>query len=484
MVTGKQKQKQKKGVAPSPPARQPPVEETRQPPTETAQQAPPSETPPPATPVAKAEDTVTISKAEFEKLKAQMEYMEKNLALHSKENKEKHGLIHSIFSRSRPSPKRRVPPSEAPAVRVGSVKTVKAKAAKVKDVKAKDGEPSKTALRMLRLYRRFSAVMPPKLMSYFQQHMKYAGISEERSAIVLGRSLLVSFLAGAIPLMLYLVIFNPDTTPITVSIAVGLFFGGMILTLFLHYLSLYFSIADRSAAVEKMLPDFLSLVVSNLRAGMSPYAAFVHAARPEFGAFHEAVMLSMSKMGGKGSIVEALIDVSGNFDSPILRRTVTLFAKGVRSGGQLVRLLNSSAEEVRRIQDLRAELIAATRTYSIFLSFIVVAVMPFLLAVSTNFVGVFVRLEMDTSGATSNMPGGVQMPSFSGKILVTPDDMQNISFLTLLVIDLMVSILIGVVDRGKVMYGIKSFPVLAILSIIAFTLAKAFIGNFLAGFMI
>ena len=233
-----------------------------------------------------------------------------------------------------------------------------------------------------------------------------------------------------------------------------------------------------------MLPDFLSLVVSNLRAGMSPYAAFVHASRPEFGAFHEAVMHSMAKMGGKGSIAEALVDVSENFDSPILRRTVTLFAKGVGSGGQLVRLLNSSAEEVRRIQDLRAELISATRTYTIFLSFIVILVMPFLLAVSTNFVLVFVRLEANANGATSSMPGGAKMPSFSGKILITADDMTNISFITLVIIDLMVSILIGVVDRGKIMYGIKSFPVLAVLSVVAFIFAKAFIAGFLSGFMV
>jgi pilus assembly protein TadC len=336
---------------------------------------------------------------------------------------------------------------------------------------------------MLRMYRGFSGIIPSKLVAYFERKMRFAGVDPEQNAIVLGRAMLVSFLAGALPLMLYLAIFNPVTTSVTVSIAAGLFLGGVIFMLILHYLALYFRIADRSAAVEKMLPDFLSLVVSNLRAGMSPYDAFVHAARPEFGAFHDAVMLSMAKMGGKGSIADALVDVSENFDSSILRRTVTLFAKGVRSGGQLVRLLNSSAEEVRRVQDLRAELVSSTRTYSIFLSFIVVAVMPFLLAVSTTFVMVFIRLALDTGGMSSGMPAGTQMPSFTGKILITMDDIQNISFITLIVIDLLVSILIGIVDHGKATYGVKSFPVLAILSVIAYIFARSFIGSFLANFM-
>jgi len=337
---------------------------------------------------------------------------------------------------------------------------------------------------MIHMYRRSHAVLPPKLVAYFDRKMRLAGIGEEECAVVLGRAVFVCFLAGALPLMLYLAIYNPITTPVTVSIAAGLFFGGILLSFILHYLNLYFRIADRSAAVEKLLPDFLSLAVSNLRAGMSPYDAFVHAARPEFGPFHDAVMVSMSKMGGKGAIADALLEVSDGFDSSLLRRTVTLFAKGVRSGGHLVRLLNSSAEEVRRIQDLRTELIVSTRTYSIFLSFIVVAVMPFLLAVSTNFVMIFARLQLETSGVAAGMPAGAQIPSFTGKILITMDDMQNISFITLIVISLLASILIGVVDRGKVVYGAKSFPTLVILSMIAYFLAKALIGSFLSAFML
>lgn len=326
--------------------------------------------------------------------------------------------------------------------------------------------------------------MPRGLVNHFEKKMQYAGVNPEQSAILLGRAILTSVLTGAIPLMLYLVIFNPITNPVTVGIAIALFFGGMLASLILHYLWLYYKVADRSSFVEKLLPDFLSLTVSNLRAGMSPYAAFVHAARPEFGPFHDAVVQAMAKISGKGSVDQALLEVSENFDSAILRRTVTLFAKGMSSGGQLVRLLNSSADEVRRIQDLRTELVSSTRTYAIFLSFIVVAVMPFLLAVSTNFVMVFLKLTAETSGVTTSLPAGVEMPSFSGKILITMDDIQNISFITLVVINFLVCILIGIVDHGKAIYGVKQFPLLAVLSIIVYFLARLFIASFLTGFMI
>ncbi len=367
------------------------------------------------------------------------------------------GLLHSLFSRQMPVPAKPAAPKPA----------------------AQKKEPGTPAI--WRIYRRFSSILPAGLMGPLERKMRFAGIDPDMNSILLGRALLVCFLAGMLPLMLYLAVLNPLATPATTLTAISLFLGGSLSSIILSYLWLYFRVVDRASAVEKILPDFLSLAVSNLRAGMTPYVAFVHAARPEFGAFHDSVMLSMARMGGRMSIADAFIYVSGDFDSAILRRTVMLFAKGMRSGGQLVRLLNSSADEVRRIHDLRTELVSSTRTYSIFLAFIVVAVMPFLLSVSLNFVTVFVKLQIDTGSMDAGMAA---LPSFTGKILITVDDMYNISVITLVVIDLLVAVLMGIVDRGKAIYGIKNFPLLLALSLLSFFIAKAIIGSFLSGFMV
>lgn len=230
------------------------------------------------------------------------------------------GILHAIFSQPRPVPQKAAPEAEH-----------EPKPAKGRPHK-KSVEPAEPNPSIVRLYRRFTAAMPRGLVNHFEKKMQYAGVNPEQSAILLGRAILTSVLTGAIPLMLYLVIFNPITNPVTVGIAIALFFGGMLASLILHYLWLYYKVADRSSFVEKLLPDFLSLTVSNLRAGMSPYAAFVHAARPEFGPFHDAVVQAMAKISGKGSVDQALLEVSENFDSAILRRTVTLFAKGMSWG--------------------------------------------------------------------------------------------------------------------------------------------------------
>jgi hypothetical protein len=255
---------------------------------------------------------------------------------------------------------------------------------------------------------------------------------------------------------------------------------GFVAGLAWYYLLLYFQIADRTSEVEKVLPDFLLLTVSNLRAGMPPFTAFVHAARPQFGPLYEEVKFSTAKAGGTASLVDALNEISDYFDSQVLKRTVNLFTKGIKSGGQLSKLLNSCADEIRRIRDLRAELNTSTRTYTIFLGFIIIVIMPFLLSVSTQFVTIFLALQpTDTDLDIENM---ANIPSFSGKILITPEEMIAVSIATLLVTSLFVSGLAGIISKGKALYGVKYFPVFALASIVAFIIARMFIGGIFASF--
>jgi hypothetical protein len=269
---------------------------------------------------------------------------------------------------------------------------------------------------------------------------------------------------------------------VTVSISIGLFSYGFVATTGLSYLELFFKIADRATRVEKILPDFLLLTVSNLRAGMTPYSAFIQAAKPEFGELYEEVRLSTTKAGGTTSLITALKEISLYFDSEVLRRSVDLFAKGIRSGGQLAKLLRGSADEVQRIHDLRAELTSSTRTYAIFLGFILVVVMPFLLSVSTQFVAAFLALQPEST--VMELEGAGSIPSFSGLVLITPEQMVTIAMVTLVLTSLLVSALLGIINRGKALYGIKYFPLFAIASVVVFFLAREMMGNMFSAFVV
>jgi pilus assembly protein TadC len=331
-----------------------------------------------------------------------------------------------------------------------------------------------------RPFRRFGGIVPKKQVAYFTKKLNYAGMRVD-ARVWLGERLLLSFLMGVVSLALYLAIHNPVASPMTAIIGASLLSYGVIATIMMSYLELYFKIADRTSRVEKILPDFLLLTVSNLRAGMTPYSAFVQASKPEFGDLYEEVRLSTAKAGGTASLVDALSEISLYFDSEILRRTVKLFAKGIRSGGQLAKLLRNSAEEVQRIQDLRAELTSATRTYAIFLGFILVVVMPFLLSVSTQFVTAFLELQPDD--ADLELEGAAELPSFSGLILITPEEMMMISVVTLVITSLLVSFLLGIINKGRAIYGLKYFPIFAVASTVLFFIAKEFISGMFSVFV-
>jgi Flp pilus assembly protein TadB len=332
-----------------------------------------------------------------------------------------------------------------------------------------------------RTCRRFGSSPPKKFIKYFDEKLKVSGIQEE-TRVWLGKRVMITVCFGLIMLLSYLVAYNPIATPETISISIVLFISGTVIVSFLSYLHLYFKIANRTSAVEKVLPDYLMLTVSNLMAGMSPFNAFIKAARPEFGALYDEIELNVAKAGGKTSLVAVIKEISDKFDSQIFKRTTNLFVKGIKSGGQLAKLLHSSADEVRHIQDLRTELVTATRTYTIFLGFIIVVIMPFLLAVSTHFLTMFSTIQAESSAGLDTAILG-NAPTMAGKIRITPDEMVNMSMVTLAITSLLVSSLMGIIGRGRALYGVKYFPILLIASIIFFILARTVVASMLSGFI-
>jgi pilus assembly protein TadC len=334
---------------------------------------------------------------------------------------------------------------------------------------------------MRRHFRRLGSTVPRSSISFFEKKLNHAGVRYD-VRIWIGERLLLALFIAVLSLATYIIVNRPELDIMSFLISSSLFIYGLLATLALFYLSLYFQIADRASKVEAILPDFLLLTVSNLRAGMTPYSAFLSAAKPEFGALYEEVRMSTSKGGGTASLIDNLNEISIYFDSQILRRTVNLFAKGIRSGGQLAKLLKESADEVQKIRDLRAELATATRTYAIFLGFILIIVMPFLLSVSTQFITIFLALQPETN--VLELEGAGDIPSFSGTVLITPEDMVAIAVITLGLTSLLVSGLLGIIIRGKALYGIKYFPVFAIASVVFYFIAREVISGMFSAFSI
>jgi len=188
-----------------------------------------------------------------------------------------------------------------------------------------------------------------------QAWLDYAGITTEVD-VWLGSRLLVAFLFGVFAFLLpwtagvYLGMVSIETLGdyarmLLLSLTLGILTFAFIL--FLYYLHLYYIIDDRTKRVERALPDFLLMVSANMRAGMTPFTAFHISARPEFGPLEDVIKLVAAKAMGTESLSIAFEEIPRYVKSDLLKKTVSFFEKGMRSGGHLARILESSAEEIR-----------------------------------------------------------------------------------------------------------------------------------------
>lgn len=329
-------------------------------------------------------------------------------------------------------------------------------------------------------YRRLASIIPDRLIRYMESKLIVTGVRVDVRELA-GSWILICSGFGLVSLMGYVLLVHGLSASwdlIDYLTLLEFFLIGFVVAIMALELSTYYAMRNRTTVMEKVLPDYLLLIASNLRAGMTPFTAFVKAARPEFGALSKEVIIAASGLSGTASLNDALDELAKRFDSMILERAVVFFKKGVRSGGRIASLLVSSAEEIRKIQDLRAELIIATRTYSIFLGFIVIIIMPFLLSLSTHFITMFLKIREQTIGTSDSISRSI--PMFGGNILITPGEMEYLAFASLLLTSLLVSALVGIITRGRVLDGVKYFPVFAVASMVMFIISKMVIGGMLS----
>ncbi len=329
-------------------------------------------------------------------------------------------------------------------------------------------------------YRRIGEFLPLKQRNVLQDKINKAGGSEDASRW-LGKRVIYSVIVGILffilPFAFYLfdlklsiIDFGAFSPALVGVLCIWFFFIGTAIGLTAFYLIIYYAIVSRAEQVEHVLPEFLLMIAANLRAGMTPFNAFRRSATSELGPLEKEIQIAAVKAGSSQSLAEALNSISDRIDSDILERTIALFEKSVRSGGQLAELLTAISEEVRRNQELKADLITSTRSYTIFLFFIILIVSPCLLAVSAQFLNIYSGIKGQFSGEAIQ---GYSLPFFSGKVTINSDYAIFITYLTLVGTAFFASVLMGVISRGKILYGIKYFPLLAIGSIIVFQVATS-----------
>jgi len=336
--------------------------------------------------------------------------------------------------------------------------------------------------------KKFSSYARMRGKDRIAQLLSYAGI-ETNPDIWMGSRLLITFLAGMIGCLLpfsVLPFLSIKDVPLlsgtdlfsrlSSSLLLGAVFAlGAALLIYMH---LYYLVAERTKRVEKVLPDFLLIVSANLRSGMTPFAAFQAAARPEFGPLQSEILFMSSRSLGTESFTDILRELTVNIDSSMLRRVINFFENEVKSGGKLAHLLETSANEIRETEEVKNQMMVATKSYAIFLAFILVVGLPLLLAISTQFLSVFTKFQANLGSGEETKVAGASMIS-APKLTVSVSFIEQMAYTIIFGTSILTSLLIGILAEGKALYGLKYFPPLAFTSLVFFLIFKTVIGGFI-----
>jgi len=273
---------------------------------------------------------------------------------------------------------------------------------------------------------------------------------------------------STIPYMSFYDILHRIIMSISVLIISFVVFYAILWSMFAVYLDL--RLYNRTKMIEASLPNYLEFTSANLRAGMPIDRALWLAIRPRFGPLAvEMEKVAKDTMSGE-ELSSALVKFANKYNSPVLKRSVSLLNEGLEAGGKVSDLITKIAWNLDEVGIIKKEISASVLNYIIFIGFATVIAAPILFSLCTMLLHIISGLGniMPTGAAT-----GMQvLPVGLFKSGITAKDFNMYAYLSLSVTSIFSSMIISIIRKGKVKDGLKYIPLFLICSLTLFTVAR------------
>lgn len=235
-------------------------------------------------------------------------------------------------------------------------------------------------------------------------------------------------------------------------------------------------IYDDIKKMEDSFPDFISLMASNLRAGMTIDKALLMSSRKEFAPLdREISKLGKDIMTGK-EIGKSLYEMSVRINSEEIRKTIMLIISGIRSGGNLSILLEQISSNMRERSFVRKRAASNVLMYVIFIFIAVSMGAPILFGLSTILVKVLGDI---IASVPADQVSQVQIPFALTKVSVSETFIFYFSLIFIVTTDILASLVLGLVSKGKEREGLKFMAPLIAISVATFLLSRVIILRYL-----
>jgi len=235
-------------------------------------------------------------------------------------------------------------------------------------------------------------------------------------------------------------------------------------------LSLYFylniRIYQRTKTLEDLLPDYLSMVSTNLKGGMNFEKSLWAALKPEFGILANEIGVVSKRVATGNDVSEALKEFAEKYSSPILRRSMDLLEGEILSGGSITGVIDSLVLNLKKTKALRQEMSAATLTYMIFMAAIVIGIMPVLFALSKQLLGIILKFG---SRISTSFQSSTTSTMFRFSVAnIDPFHFQVFSIVAISIIATFSSMIISTIEKGDIKGGLKYIPLFLFGSLIMY----------------
>jgi hypothetical protein len=269
------------------------------------------------------------------------------------------------------------------------------------------------------------------------------------ATIIIYFQYIYSMLAGNIIKVLFGTLLTFTVVPLTVIVV----FSGI------YYFYLDMVIYQRTAALEYILPDYLQVVSTNVKSGLSFEKSLWLAIKPRFGILAHEMEIALKKVMTGHDLAQALDEFALKYNSPSLRRSLNLIIGEIDSGGKISHIIDSVVENIKKTQKMKAEMAASVITYMIFIGAVVIVIAPALFALSYHlltFIDAFIGKVAAAGAGTSTLPFSIKGGT------IDTHKFQQFSILALSVVSLFSAMIVSTLERGNIRGIVKYFPIFII----------------------
>ncbi len=228
--------------------------------------------------------------------------------------------------------------------------------------------------------------------------------------------------------------------------------------------------------MEDVFPDFISLMASNLRAGMTIDRALLLSSRKEFAPLDEQIVLLGKDIVTGKEMGRAMEDMAFRIGSKKITRTIKLVISGIKSGGNLAVLLEQTAASMRDRNFVEKRAASNVLMYVIFIFFAASGGGPVLFGLSTILVEIMTKLVggLPKEG-TSSIPFALTSVSISVDFIV------YFCLIFVVVSNILASLVLGLVSKGKEREGLKYLIPMVFIGVCVFLVTRIFLSRYFSG---